>query len=84
MIAHTGQIFDPTTPHQYHRVFLQTMPLAGNISSDLNAIRITSYNVCYTKLLRLLREEEESVPGNYGYKVPRSLLDRGIYVPTST
>ena len=58
-----------------------TMQISVKIKDELAGVRITSYNVCYTKLLRLLRRLERhlhvSLPDIY-QRINGYLIERGI------
>jgi hypothetical protein len=36
VVAHTGKVFDPAAAHQHHRVLLEVVPDAGDVSRHLD------------------------------------------------
>ena len=75
--------FDPTAPdlHLGHTVLIQKLKHfqeAGHqvvfLIGDFTGIRITSYNVCYTKLLRLAGKKNTPRPSSASYKLGRALF----------
>ena len=71
-----GRVVQASDPELVGRTFKPSPGLKaawdGHVTAGLN--RITSYNVCYTKLLRRCRLEE---PGQFGTDGRREALDEG-------
>ena len=55
VVADTGQVLDPPTAHQHHRVLLKIVAHAGDIGVDLATIREANTSDLAKRRVRLLR-----------------------------
>src|SRR5690606_19253696 len=57
LVAHAGQVADPTAAHEHHRVLLEVVALTGDVGGDLDAAGEADAGDLAQSRVRLLRGE---------------------------